>query len=220
MQTSDMATGGEKSETPSRNVYPKAHTITPHKICDSNQGANLLIELKGPRLKHFLTPEASRKKAGGRGRKATLIWKLYEILQNNKFQFANWVNCFSEQGGQNFTILNDDKSIGEFIKSVGCKNFRSLLRNLRNYGIYKQDSLNSKKAVLMFECHCSFKSESSTENIQQVIDKQTKKRKGINEETKQKKKRKSCEKAAYTTLSYTTFTGGLNGLKVPEAPEQ
>ena len=162
MQTSDTATGGEKSDTPSRNVYPKAHTITPHKICDSNQGAKLLLKLKRPplklRFKHCPTPKASREKAV-RGRKPELIWKLYKILQNKKFQHANWVeNCYSEQGGQNFTILNNDKSIGKVVNSVGCKsrNFTSLRRNLRYYGISTQDSPNSKKAVLMFVCRSSF----------------------------------------------------------------
>ena len=231
MQTSNMATGVEESETPSRNnVHPKAHTTTPHEICDSNQGANLLLELKRPPL-HYPTPEASREKAGG-GRKPKLIGELYKILQNDEFPYANWVKCFSEQGGQNFTILNNKKSIGEVMESVGCKsgNFLSLRRNLRNYEIYTQDSPNSEKAVLMFACYCPFKSESSTEDIQKVIAMQTEKRKRKIEETNRESE--SLEDAAYTTLSYKTYTGGLNGsqsesvtklsasrFKVPKVPE-
>ena len=207
-----MATGVEESETPSRNnVHPKAHTTTPHEICDSNQGANLLLELK-----NCSAPVPDRNKAG-RGRKPTLIWELYEILQDKKFSHANWVNCFSEQG-QNFTILNNEKE--NVATLVGSKSFSSLRRNLRNYGISaNKPPPNSENAVLMFECNCPFKSKSNTNDIQQVIAIQTENRKRKLEKTN-------------TTLSYKTYTGGLNGsqsesvtelsaspFKVPKVPE-
>ena len=82
----------------------------------------------------------------------------------------------------------------------------------------------------MFACYCPFKSESSTEDIQKVIAMQTEKRKRKIEETNRESE--SLEDAAYTTLSYKTYTGGLNGsqsesvtklsasrFKVPKVPE-
>ena len=217
MQISNTATGKE-SETPFRsNAYQTAHTTTPHEFCNFNEEANLLLQLN-----HCPTPTPApapdMKKAGRRGRKPTLIWDLHKILQNDEFPDANWVNCFSEQGGQNFIILNNEKE--NVATLVGSKSFSSLRRNLRNYGISANEPPpNSENAVLMFECNCPFKSKSNTNDIQQVIAIQTENRKRKHEKTN-------------TTLSYKTYTGGLNGsqsesvtelsasrFKVPKVPE-
>ena len=138
---------------------------------------------------------APRRRNGG-GRPNQTVKNLLKVLNDPEIPNAKWTQKFSEEGGQNFYIINDDDSKNKVMDSVSNKKgsqFRSFLRNLRHYGITQQLMTNKQIEILMFECRCPFHSNCDSDNnkdIKRVIAMQTQSRKRKRNETIERKRTK------------------------------
>jgi hypothetical protein len=140
---------------------------------------------------------APRRRNGG-GRPNQTVKNLLKVLNDPEIPNAKWTQKFSEEGGQNFYIINDNDSKNKVMDSVSNKKgsqFRSFLRNLRHYGITQQLMTNTNKQIeiLMFECRCPFHSNCDSDNnedIKRVIAMQTQSRKRKRNETIERKRTK------------------------------